>query len=86
MQDFFLNFAPHILWLFVFSMPVEIYKNLKGKRYQSGTFGAWLMRLIGYLIFGTYSLMIGEQLVAGIQGFSAVLTLFILYQYFTYKR
>lgn len=86
MKDLFLQFAPYITLIFIIALPPEVIRNFKSKTYSSGTLMSWGMRIVGYIIFGIYSVMIKENVVAVTQFVALTLSICILLQRFTYKH
>lgn len=86
MKEIFLLFAPYIVLVFIIAMPPEIFRNFKTKTYSSGTRSSWLLRILGYSIFGFYSLIIHEYVVALAQIISLCLSLCIIIQSYMYRH
>jgi hypothetical protein len=86
MKELFVTFAPYIVWVFIIALPPELFQNFKNKKYASGTRSSWLLRIIGYTIFGIYSLLIFENVVAIVQFVALGLSLGVLAQSYIYKN
>ena len=86
MKEIFLHIAPYITILFIVAMPPEVVRNIRRKTYASGTVSSWTMRIIGYGVFGIYSLMIGQHVVGIIQFIALAFSVIILSQRFAYRN
>lgn len=86
MKELFILVAPYSTLLFLIALPPEVLRNFRQKTYRSGTLTSWIIRIVGYTLFGIYSIMISEYVVATTQfialGFSTV----ILIQAFVFTK
>ena len=86
MKDIFILIAPYSTLLFLIALPPEVIRNFKNKSYRSGTLASWIIRIIGYTLFGMYSILIKEYVVATTQFVALVLSAVILVQSFVYRK
>ncbi len=86
MKELFIQTAPYITLLFVAALPPEVLSNFKNKTYSSGTLTAWVVRIVGYTIFGMYSIVIREYVVGAVQFIALALSLIIFLQRYLYRH
>ena len=86
MKEIFIHTAPYVTLLFVVALPPEVFSNFKNKTYSSGTVTSWMMRILGYMVFGIYSIMIKEYIVGLVQFIALVLSLVIFLQRYLYRH
>ena len=86
MKETFLIVAPYITLLFVVALPPEVFSNFKNRTYSSGTFSSWIMRIVGYAIFGVYEIMIHQYVVGGVQFIALFFSLIIFIQRYLYRH
>jgi hypothetical protein len=86
MKEIFIQFAPYVTFLFLVALPPELIRNWVTKVYSSGTLQSWSLRVIGYTVFGIYSFIIGEYIVALVQFIALILSAIIIAQSFIYRH
>ena len=86
MKESFLHIAPYSTFLFVVALPPEVMGNFKNRTYSSGTFSSWFMRILGYTLFGAYSVVIHEYVVGAVQFVALFFSLLIFIQRYIYRH
>ncbi len=81
----FLVFGPFGTLFFLMAMPVDIVKNYRSQKYSSGSLVAWVLRIIGYSVFGIYLLVKGEYVAGAAQFVGLILASIIVIQKFLYQ-
>lgn len=86
MKEVFILVAPYSTLFFLVALPPEVIRNFRNKSYRSGTLTSWIIRIVGYTLFGVYSVLIKEYVVAATQFVALGLSTVILIQSFIYAK
>lgn len=79
-MEWFLNYGSFAVYIFLIAVVPQVWRNLKFKKYASGSIWTWILFLFAHCITGLYMFFIGELIMAIAQVFGFMLCITIILQ------